>query len=512
MDSIAQSVQKKLIKQSILDSLGEEGPKGSLLVKTGKCTGRSTKERFLVEHEDTKANFCWGSINKGLNTQTGTNFIDHVKQYVLSKKNYSMKAFVGCFPVEVYSTSPWHVAFAYNMFRAQPVESLFKQTSGDFKIQIWHAPNISVTELRSELKSDFIFPFEEIGVVLDPTKGQVSIVGTAYAGEIKKAAFSICNYKFPEDKMFPMHASANCNKDGKEACILFGLSGTGKTTLSADPNRYLIGDDEIVWSHEGLSNMEGGCYAKLINLEESKEPEIYKAVHREGSILENVSYNNEGKIIDFCSSLYTENTRGSYSLEALNKVFKQNIESQYPKSIIFLTADAFGALPAVGRLNPWQTQYHFISGYTAKVAGTEIGITEPKATFSSCFGAPFMPRPAKIYAELLAELSKKYNVPVWIVNTGWQGGYATGKRFSISVSRKIVQAIQNGTLNKVAMTKHPVFGFDVPTQCPEVDSQYLQIPEGKVVKDLAEKFIKNAKNLGQKVISEEVVKRGGPVI
>lgn len=511
MDSVAKNVQKKLIKQSILDSLGEAGPKGSLLVKTGECTGRSTKERFLVEHEDTKANFFWGSINKGLDTKTGTKFINHVKEYVLSKKNYSIKAFVGCFPVEVYSTSPWHVAFAYNMFRTQPVESLLGQTRGDFKIQIWHAPNISVTGLRSELKSDFAFPFKERGVVLDPTKGQVSIVGTAYAGEIKKSAFSICNYKFPEDEMFPMHASANCNKDGKEASILFGLSGTGKTTLSADPDRYLIGDDEIVWSHKGLSNMEGGCYAKLINLEESKEPEIYKAIHREGSILENVSY-NEDKIIDFGSSLYTENTRGSYSLEALDKVFKQNIESQHPKSIIFLTADAFGALPAVARLNQWQTQYHFISGYTAKVAGTEIGVTEPEATFSSCFGGPFMPRAAKVYAGLLAALSKKYNVPVWIVNTGWQGGYAKGKRFPISVSRNILKAIQEGLLNNVVMKKHPVFGFDVPTECQGVDSQYLQIPRGKVVKELAAKFIKNADNLGQKVIGTEVIKNGGPVI
>ncbi|MBE8221528.1 MAG: phosphoenolpyruvate carboxykinase (ATP) [Bdellovibrionales bacterium] len=510
MNGETQNVQKKLIKQSVLDSLGEEGPGGAFLVNTGECTGRSTKERFLVEHEDTKDNFFWGSINKSLDSKTGINFIDNVKKYVLSKKHYSMKAFVGCFPVEVYSTSPWHVAFAYNMFRTQQVESLLKQTNGDFKIQIWHAPNISVKDLRSELKSDFTFPFEERGVVLDPTKGQVSIVGTAYAGEIKKSAFSMCNYKFPEDKIFPMHASANCNKDGKESCILFGLSGTGKTTLSADPDRYLIGDDEIVWSHKGLSNMEGGCYAKLINLEQNKEPEIYKAIHREGSILENIDY-DKNKNIDFTSSLHTENTRGSYSLEALDKVFKQDIESQHPKSIIFLTADAFGALPAVAKLNQWQTQYHFISGYTAKIAGTEMGVTKPEATFSSCFGAPFMPRAAKVYAELLSELSTKYSVTIWIVNTGWQGGYDKGKRFPISVSRNILKAIQSGELNNATMKKHPVFGFDVPTECKLIDSKYLQIPEGKVVTKLAAKFIKNAESLGQKVISNEVIKNGGPI-
>ncbi|MBE8162476.1 MAG: phosphoenolpyruvate carboxykinase (ATP) [Bdellovibrionaceae bacterium] len=511
MDSATLKMQKELIKQSILNSLGEEGPQGSFLVKTGKCTGRSTKERFLVEHSDTKDNFFWGTVNKALDTKTGTNFIDSVKKYVLSKKNYSLKAFVGCFPVEVYSTSPWHVAFAYNMFRSHAVESLRGQISKDFKIQIWHAPEVSVKDIRAELNKDITFPFEERGVVLDPTKGQVAIVGTGYAGEIKKAAFSVCNYKFPEDKIFPMHASANCNQDGKEACILFGLSGTGKTTLSADPDRYLIGDDEIVWSHEGLSNMEGGCYAKLINLEESKEPEIYKAVHKEGSILENVYY-NEDKVIDFFSNVYTENTRGSYSLEALDKVFRQNIESSHPKSIIFLTADAFGALPAVARLNQWQAQYHFISGYTAKVAGTEIGVTEPEATFSSCFGAPFMPRAAKVYAELLTKLSKKYDVPVWLVNTGWQGGYAKGKRFPISVSRTLLKAIQDGSLNNVPMKQHAIFGFDVPTQCPGLDADYLQIPEGKVVKELAVKFMENIQNLGAAVISDEVVKKGGPVI
>lgn len=511
MNSTNFNTQKDLIKQSIVDSLGEAGPEGALLVKTGVCTGRSTKERFLVEHPETKDSFFWGSINKALDSTIGINFINHVKAYVLSKKYYSIKAFVGCFPVEVYSTSPWHVAFAYNMFRTEPVESLLKQTSGGFKIQIWHAPHISVKELRTNLKTDFSFPFEERGVVLDPTKGQVGIVGTAYAGEIKKSAFSVCNYKFPEDEIFPMHASANCNIEGKEACILFGLSGTGKTTLSADPNRHLIGDDEIVWSDKGLSNMEGGCYAKLINLEENKEPEIYKAIHREGSILENVSY-DVNKIIDFSSSKYTENTRGSYSLEALDKVFKQNVESEHPKSIVFLTADAFGALPAVAKLNSWQTQYHFISGYTAKVAGTEIGVTEPEATFSSCFGGPFMPRAAKVYAKLLAELSEKYNVPVWIVNTGWQGGYAKGKRFPIFVSRSILKAIQDGSLNSATMETHPVFGFDVPTQCKGVDSQYLQTPSGKVVDELAKKFIKNAENLGKEVVGKEVIKKGGPVI
>lgn len=511
MNSTGLALQKKLIQQSIADSLGEKGPKDSLMVKTGSCTGRSTKERFLVEHPETKNNFFWGKTNKALDTTVGTNFIKNVQKYVLSKKYYSMKAFVGCFPVEVYSTSTWHVAFAYNMFRSQAVESLLKQVGKNFKIQIWHAPNISVKDLCSKIKKDFDFPFEERGVVLDPTKAQVAIVGTAYAGEIKKSAFSICNYKFPESEVFPMHASANCNIKGEEACILFGLSGTGKTTLSSDPDRHLIGDDEILWSHRGLSNMEGGCYAKLINLEKAKEPEIYNAIHREGSILENVFY-DKNKVIDFNSSVYTENTRGSYSLEALEKVFKQNIESKHPKSIVFLVADAFGALPAVAKLNPWQTQYHFISGYTAKIAGTEIGITEPKATFSSCFGAPFMPRPAKVYAKLLAKLSTTYNVPVWIVNTGWQGGYDKGERFPISVSRSLLKAIQSGSLANAPMQTHSVFGFDVPTECQGVDSSYLKIPKENLAINLAKKFINNAKNLGPEVISTEVIKNGGPSI
>jgi phosphoenolpyruvate carboxykinase (ATP) len=308
-----------------------------------------------------------------------------------------------------------------------------------------------------------------------------------------------------------MHSSANCKVDGSQASVLFGLSGTGKTTLSADASRELIGDDEIIWSKRGLSNIEGGCYAKLINLDPNKEPEIYKAANKQGSILENVCYDDDNQRIDFYDDTITENTRGSYSIESLEHVYNQQKESQHPKSIVFLTADAFGALPAIAKLDSWQTQYHFISGYTAKVAGTEIGIVEPEATFSACFGAPFMPRPSHIYATLLAKLVEEHKVNVWLLNTGWVKGYGNGERFPIDVSRKLLDAIQTNQINLSEMQKHPVFGFNVPTSINGIDSKWLEIPSGEKVFTLAKKFIDNAERNKQS-LTEAIVDKGGPKI
>ncbi len=492
----------QLIDQTLKSNKGQLSKDGALIVKTGASTGRSAKERFVIRRPEIENDVDWGKVNKPMDIEKGEMFLSRIEDRVMSGKYYSMKGFVGCFAVEVFSKSPWHIAFAENMFRETVIESLKAQVNEDLKIQIYHDPDSTVADLNIDHE------FSK-AIVVDPANLKIGIIGTAYAGEIKKSAFSLCNFLFPKYGIMPMHSSANGEVDGSNSCVLFGLSGTGKTTLSADPKRYLIGDDEIIWSSNGLSNLEGGCYAKLINLSEKNEPDIWRAANRKGSILENVCVNDSTGEIDFCSDMYTENTRASYSIEALEKVFDQSKEANPPKSIIFLTADAFGALPAVARLNEWQAQYHFISGYTAKVAGTEIGVVEPEATFSACFGAPFMPRAPKVYAELLAKLCKEHNVPVWIVNSGWVGGYKDGERFPIPVSRSLLTAIQNGELNGVEMIRHPIFGFDVPVAVDGVDSQWLKIPEGPQVRELAQKFITNA---GTCDIPEEVCDQGGPII
>ena len=494
-----------LIEKTLLQKKGILSRDGALILNTGECTGRSTKERFVVRHPELEDQIEWGSVNQALDVPKGEEFFKKLKNYVSSQESYRISKFVGCFSISLYSTSPWHSAFADNMFRDQVVKDLCRRQKSfeGIKIEIWHAPYLKMSELGVS------FPFER-AIILDPFNRKVGIVGSAYAGEIKKSAFSLCNFIFPSFGILPMHASANCREDGTQSSVLFGLSGTGKTTLSTDPERYLIGDDEIVWSEKGLSNLEGGCYAKLIRLDEKKEAGIFGAVNRFGSILENVVFDPETRQVDYDDGSITENTRGSYDLSALEKVYPQTSEVSHPKSVIFLTADAFGALPAVARLDNWQTQFHFVSGYTAKVSGTEIGITEPKATFSACFGAPFMPRFASVYASLLSRFVEKSKASVWLLNTGWtKGGYGVGDRFPISVSRTILKAIQTGKLDKTPTVKHPIFGFQVPTEVPNVSQEWLKIPKGPQVKELARQFIRNAESK-RKSITSDILRRGGP--
>jgi phosphoenolpyruvate carboxykinase (ATP) len=290
--------------------------------------------------------------------------------------------------------------------------------------------------------------------------------------------------------------------------VIFGLSGTGKTTLSAAAGRHLIGDDEIVWSQTGISNLEGGCYAKLINLTPESEPDIFKAVNAPGAILENVVV-VDGKP-DFFDQSKTENTRGSYKLEALSRVFDQNREAALPQTVVFLTADAFGALPAMARLDAWQMRYHFMSGFTAKVAGTEIGLKEPKAAFSACFGAPFMPRAASVYAHLLADRVASSGAKVYLLNTGWRGGYQHGKRFPLAVTRRLLEMIQTGEIENAKFERHPIFGFDVPVSVPGIDQEILAMPQGPQVEDLAKRFIANAEAKFKDADSQEIIMRGGP--
>ena len=492
----------EMIEEALRLKLGTLSSEGALVVETGKYTGRAVDARFVVDRPETHDQIDWNKINKPLDVAFAKKFYEALQQRLEGKKTYTYRGFVGFFPIEVTTCSPWHAAFAHNMFRSIPSpvagSSQFKVPT----IKIWHDPECKVSDLGLSFSAETL-------IALDPSQLCVGIVGTGYAGEIKKAAFTLCNFKAPEFGIFPMHSSANCLDDGSQSCVMFGLSGTGKTTLSADPKRALIGDDEILWSSSGLSNLEGGCYAKLIDLDPEKEPEIFSAVNRAGAIQENVVMDGETRRVDFSSRAKTENTRGSYPLHFLKRVFKQNEESAPAKSIVFLTADAFGGMPAVAKLNAVQAQYFFLSGYTAKVAGTELGVKEPQAAFSPCFGAPFMPRRPIEYAKLLKLMSEKSGAQVWLLNTGWmKGGYGKAKRFPISVSRTLLTAIQTGSLEKEPRVKHPIFGFEVPTSCPGVTPEFLEIPQGPEVAALAEKFIKSAQAwVG---VDAALIEAGGP--
>ena len=485
-----------LIEDTLRGNLAKLSKDGALVVQTGAYTGRATQDRFIVEREEIVSDIDWGKTNKKLPLKTFKILVSNIRDKFEKQKHYTYKGYVGGLPVKLNTYSPWHALFARNMFRSKRINEL-PQTK---TIQIFHDPHGSTKDYGLNIDSDVI-------IALDVFSLTICIVGTAYAGEIKKACFSMCNYLLPKYDIFPMHASANCLKDGTNSCVLFGLSGTGKTTLSTSKDKYLIGDDEIIWSKDGLSNLEGGCYAKLINLSEDKEPEIFKAANLFGSILENVVMDENSRTVDFDNSSRTENTRGSYKLDALSYVFDQSKIADFPKSIIFLTADAFGALPLVAKLTNDQLIYYFISGYTAKVAGTEIGVKKPECVFSACFGAPFMPRHPMVYAKLLSEYVKKSNANVWLVNTGWTGGdYETGSRFPIDISRTVVNSIQKNEIGG-DFTQHPIFGFHVPKSLANVDQKFMMVPQGEKVKKLATGFIENMNNL-----FGNNPPKGGPVV
>ena len=494
---------KELIKLAEEKSLGVCSNTGAFIVETGKHTGRSANLRYIARHADIEDAIDWRSENKALPYPVTEKVFSALGDWLGGQKTFQFNGYAGAFPVQVTSSSPWHVAFANNMFREQPIDALQTIVKEPLTTKVLHAPYLKVSDLVSE-------ELPETLIILDPKAMRVAIIGTAYAGEIKKSVFSLCNYALPDYGVLPMHASANCMEDGSQSCVLFGLSGTGKTTLSAASDRYLIGDDEIVWTNTGLSNLEGGCYAKLIDLKAEKEPEIFKAVNQPGAILENVVYDPDSKEVDFCDGSKTENTRGSYSIDALSQTYNQAVEAMPPKSIVFLVADAFGAMPAVAKLDEWQAQYHFLSGYTAKVAGTEMGVKTPSPVFSACFGSPFMPRHPSVYAKMLAKKAASTGTSIWLLNTGWtHGGYGKAERYPLQVTRAILSAIQTGKLDSVPTKTHPVFGFEVPTECPEVEEKWLACPEGPQVSDLATRFQQNFEHLSTHA-SKEVAEKGGP--
>ncbi len=442
---------------------------GALIARSGEKTGRSPKDKRIVQHPDSEGDIWWGDINIGLSEHVFLLNRQRARDYMNTHDRiYVMDGYAGWDPdhqikIRIISNRAYHALFMHNMLIRPTVAQL--ETFGDPDFVIYNAGKFPANPYTEGMTSP-------TSIDLSFEHGEMVILGTEYAGEMKKGVFTLMHYLMPKKGVLSMHCSANEGPDEHDVSIFFGLSGTGKTTLSADPKRNLIGDDEHCWSDNGVFNIEGGCYAKTINLTEEQEPEIYRAI-RFGSILENVPYNPATRMVDYTDTSITQNTRTSYPIDYIDNA-KIPCVGGHPKNIILLTCDAFGVLPPVSRLTPEQAMYHFISGYTAKVAGTEMGVTEPKATFSACFGAAFLVWPPTKYAEMLAEKMREHGSKAWLVNTGWTGGaYGTGKRFSLKYTRAIIDAIHSGELNDVATVEDPYFGVRVPASCPGVPTELL---------------------------------------
>lgn len=463
----------------------------ALLVHTGKFTGRSPKDKFIIEQDSIRDEIDWGEVNQPASEEVFNNLFTKVQNYLRDKRLFVKDAFCGAdehnrLNVRVVSEVAYHALFTHNMF-IRPSEDELKAIEPDFTVLA--APFFEADpKVDGTRSSTFILCNFEKKIII--------IGGTLYSGEVKKGIFSVMNYLLPKKGVMAMHCSANHDRYGKSA-VFFGLSGTGKTTLSADPDKTLIGDDEHGWSDEGIFNFEGGCYAKTINLSAKSEPMIYATTKMPGTILENVVL-DDNREPDFDDVRLTQNTRCSYPIDFIPNASETG-KGNHPENIIFLTCDAFGVLPPIARLTPEQAMYHFISGYTAKVAGTERGVTEPQATFSACFGSPFMPLHPTVYAELLAEKIKKHKVKVWMVNTGWTGGeFGVGERIKLRYTRQMLSQAIDGKLDKVEYVKDPIFGFQVPIQVSGVPSKLL-IP--RYTWDDAIDYDKKARKLAQMFVS-----------
>ena len=487
---------------------------GAMVALSGAKTGRSPQDKRIVNHVSSAGDIWWGEVNIKLDEHTFHINRERAVDYLNTRPHlYCVVGFAGWDPeyrikVRVVCARAYHALFMWNMLIRPTEEELASFGQPDYVIfNAGRFPaNRYTTGMTSTTSVDISFEEKEF-----------VILGTEYAGEMKKGIFTVMNYLMPKQGVLSMHCSATEDIDTGETSILFGLSGTGKTTLSADPKRMLIGDDEHCWSDKGVFNIEGGCYAKVINLSEEAEPDIFRAL-RFGSVLENVVYDPDTRVVDYTDTRVTENTRGSYPIEYIDNA-RLPCVGAHPKHVIFLTADAFGVLPPVSRLTPAQAMYHFMSGYTAKVAGTEVGVTEPKATFSPCFGGPFMVwHPAK-YAELLAERLRTHKARTWLVNTGWSGGpYGVGARMKLAFTRAIIDAIHSGALDDAETVEDPLFGLAVPTGCPGVPSDIL-IPRNtwadpaaydETARKLAFLFVENFKKYESGASAE--VREAGPRI
>jgi phosphoenolpyruvate carboxykinase (ATP) len=444
--------------------LAEGGP---LVVDTGDHTGRSPKDKFIVREPGSESRIWWGEVNAEISEEHFDGLREKVAARLSEGDVYVVDAFAGADPahriaVRVITESPWHALFAKTLF-IDPTDSELEEM--EEQAVVLHAPSISAEPDDDGTRT-------ETFICLHPSRMEVVIGGTYYAGEIKKSIFSLMNDRLPLEGVLPMHCSANVDSNGRVA-VFFGLSGTGKTTLSADPERHLVGDDEHGWSDDGVFNFEGGCYAKVIRLSEDAEPQIFATTRSFGTVLENVAVDDRG-VLDLDDDTKTENTRAAYKLEQIENALPAKRAGQ-PSSVVFLTADAFGILPPIARLTRDQALYWFLSGFTAKLAGTEIGVTEPQPTFSACFGAPFLPQPPSVYARMLgAKLDAHPQVNVWLVNTGWTGGpFGKGRRMPIAATRTLLDAALSGDLDAVEYRVDPTFGIDVPVEVPGVDPRLL---------------------------------------
>jgi phosphoenolpyruvate carboxykinase (ATP) len=440
---------------------------GALVVDTGRFTGRSPEDKFIVDEPGSRDRIWWGDVNRPLAEDRFEGLRSKVADHLGAQETlYVVDHFAGANPdhrvgVRVVTASPYHALFAKTMFIV-PTPRELERFSVDSLVL--HAPELEATPAEDGTRTGTF-------VVLHPSRSEVLIGGTFYAGEIKKSIFTMMNDRLPLQGVLPMHCSANVGEDGRVA-LFFGLSGTGKTTLSADPDRALIGDDEHGWSPSGVFNIEGGCYAKVIRLSAEAEPQIWRTTRTFGTILENVTVDDAG-LIDLDDDSKTENTRAAYKLERIANALPTK-RAGHPSSVVFLAADAFAVLPPLARLSRDQAMYWFLSGFTAKLAGTEIGVTEPQPTFSACFGAPFLPQPPATYARLLGDKLDRHGVSVWLVNTGWTGGpFGVGHRMPITATRGLLHAALSGALDEAPFRTDPVFGFEVPTHVPGIDTALL---------------------------------------
>ncbi|GGC81075.1 phosphoenolpyruvate carboxykinase [ATP] [Thalassobacillus devorans] len=502
--SVAQLVEKTLSRnEGVLTSTG------AVRATTGTYTGRSPKDKFIVKDEISKDTVDWGPVNKPIDEDVFTRLYHKVLDYLRAKNEvFIFDGYAGAdenyrLPIQVINELAWHNLFARQMFIRPKEEEL---TGHEAEFTVISAPNFKADPAIDGTNSEaFIFISFKHRVVL--------IGGTEYAGEIKKSIFSVMNYMLPRNNVLSMHCSANVGQEG-DVALFFGLSGTGKTTLSADPYRRLIGDDEHAWSAKGVFNIEGGCYAKTINLSNEKEPQIYDAI-RFGSVLENVILDDDSRNPDYNDTSLTENTRAAYPIDNIDNIVLPSVAG-HPNTIIFLTADAFGVLPPISKLSKEQAMYHFLSGYTSKLAGTERGVTSPEATFSACFGSPFLPLAPATYAEMLGEKIDQYNTNVFLVNTGWTGGaYGEGNRMKLSYTRAMIHAALEGELNSIETHRDEIFGLEAPMQVPGVPDEVL-IPKqtwkdqeayDRKAKELAMKFHENFEKFTH---ASEAIAQAGP--
>ncbi len=485
---------------------------GPVVVRTGSFTGRSPNDKFIVKEPTTQDEIWWGKVNRPFDEDKFNHIWHRLQAYLQGNDIFIQDCYVGAdpkyqIPIRVITEYAWHSLFARNMFIRITDEEKIRN----------HKPEYTIIDLpKFHAVPELDGTNSEAFILVNFKQKLILIGGTSYAGEIKKSAFTVMNYILPKKNVLSMHCSANVGKEG-DVALFFGLSGTGKTTLSTDPDRALIGDDEHGWSDDGVFNFEGGCYAKVIRLSKEAEPQIWATTRMFGTILENVAIDSYWRRPNLDDDTFTENTRASYPITHLDNIVEEG-KAGHPRNIIFLTADAFGVMPPISRLSPEQAMYHFLSGYTAKVAGTERGITEPQATFSACFGAPFMPQHPSVYAKLLGEKIQKHNVKCWLVNTGWTGGpYGVGHRMEIKYTRAMLNAALQGQLDDVPYVKDPIFNVEVPTKCPGVPEEVL-LPQNTwkdkkafeaKARELAQRFKENFEQYAD-YVSEEV-RKAGPV-